>query len=220
MASDDPIKERQDAVFNEALSAFLDGESERDEVRFLIRRLEVDRGARAALERFALIGACLRGELSAGVRPSIADRVAATLAAEERARVGRLSRWWRWPAGLAIAATVAGIALLAGGPAPPLGEESRAAGLAAVPAQPSPVQRPERAILPTSPALLPDVRTVSWVVPERRPPGHWPLVAEPPAYLRLLRVESPPLLSVQEAAGVGRLRPASAESPVTAPPQR
>ncbi len=219
MASDVHMSKDADSGLAEELSAFHDGEIDRDKARFLIRRLINDREARARLERFALIGACLRGEGVTGARPSLADRVAAALDAEgHAARRGRLGRWWRWPAGLAVAAAVAGVALLAGSPVPT--DAPAIGGMAAVQPSPSATPRSERVPFPVGPAPLPELRTVSWIAPERRVQRDWPLVAEPPAYLRLLRGEQ---ASAQPGHGVATMRASRtlpAESSVESPPRR
>lgn len=65
------------------LSALFDGELPADQATLAIRRAVKDPSLRAHWERYALIGACLRNEpLPLPGRASVADRVAARLAAE------------------------------------------------------------------------------------------------------------------------------------------
>ncbi|MDW8479660.1 MAG: sigma-E factor negative regulatory protein [Xanthomonadales bacterium] len=131
---------------DEQLSAFLDGEIDREAARFLIRRLERDPAARARLGRLAMIGACLRGETRGRPDTRLAARVAELIARECRPPARRRA-WWSWPVGAALAAGVAGAVLLAG--APPVSERgtgSPAAGVVAGTADVAPGEQPaERA---------------------------------------------------------------------------
>lgn len=218
MANEQSMSERRDADFAAALSAFLDGEIDRSTARFVIRRLENDREARAKLERMSLIGACLRGEFAARSRPSLPDRVAAALASEDLARRRRFGGQWRWPVGLSAAVAVTALTLLAGGPATM--EPSPTAGLAVTQAALSGGLRPERPQPIAAPAPFADVRTVRWTLSESRPQSGWPLVAEPPPYLRLLGSGSPALAPGQVAVPVALSRPRPPESPVEPAPRR
>jgi hypothetical protein len=66
------------------LSALFDGELPSQQAELVIRRALRDSAMREHWQRYALIGACLRGEPLAGAidRKSVAERVAARLAAE------------------------------------------------------------------------------------------------------------------------------------------
>jgi negative regulator of sigma E activity len=66
------------------LSALFDGELPSQQAEWVIRRALKDSAMRERWQRYALIGACLRGEPLAGTndRKSVAERVAARLAAE------------------------------------------------------------------------------------------------------------------------------------------
>jgi negative regulator of sigma E activity len=66
------------------LSALFDGELPAQQAEMVIRRAVKDSAMREHWQRYALIGACLRGEPLAGVdrREGLADRVRARLAAE------------------------------------------------------------------------------------------------------------------------------------------
>lgn len=125
---------------NEQLSALLDGELPPTEAELLLRRLERDGTLRATLARYTLAGDALRvGTLEAGRAPEVAASAgfaarisAAVLADEQRqatvratqaaparpaasvaaqARRTRL-RWLRPLGGMAVAATVAGVAVM------------------------------------------------------------------------------------------------------------
>jgi sigma-E factor negative regulatory protein RseA len=98
------------------LSAFLDGELPRPEVELLLRRLAGNDELQIALSRYVVIGECLRNAPARSVTRSFAARVRAAVAAEgSRTGVDRLrslGRWLRPIGGLAIAATVATVAIL------------------------------------------------------------------------------------------------------------
>jgi negative regulator of sigma E activity len=71
------------------LSALFDGELPPQQAGMVIRRALRDPGMRTSWERYALIGACLRGD-PVGGRISVADRVQAKLAAERDLNVAIL----------------------------------------------------------------------------------------------------------------------------------
>jgi sigma-E factor negative regulatory protein RseA len=93
------------------LSAMFDGELPAAECELLSRRLARDEQLRATWSRYAVIGAVLRAEPLAQVRPDFARRVSAALAgAPASAGVRRALRGA--VLGSVIAAGVAGVALL------------------------------------------------------------------------------------------------------------
>lgn len=98
------------------LSAFLDGELPRPEVELLLRRLAGNDELQIALSRYVVIGECLRNAPGRSVTRSFAARVRAAVAAEGSRkgvdRVRSLGRWLRPVGGLAIAASVATVAIL------------------------------------------------------------------------------------------------------------
>lgn len=118
----------------ESLSAWVDGELGREESRFLARRLEADADLRALVSRYALVGACLRGERVAPVGEDFTARVAARIDAETAPSVRR--RYSRPLAGGAIAAGVAALALLATGPVRDAGPGPEPIAETAAPAMP------------------------------------------------------------------------------------
>jgi negative regulator of sigma E activity len=71
------------------LSALFDGELPPQQAKMVTRRVLRDAGLRQSWERYALIGACLRGDpVSAG--HSVAERVQASLASERELNVSSL----------------------------------------------------------------------------------------------------------------------------------
>lgn len=110
------------ARMKEKISALLDAEATGAERKEVLAALAVKRDLRRIWERYHLVGAVLRNEVSATVTPHFADRVAARIAQEA------IVISPRWPmhsvakgaVGLALAASVAAIAVfgLDLGPAP------------------------------------------------------------------------------------------------------
>jgi anti-sigma factor RsiW len=95
------------------LSAMFDGELPAAECELLSRRLARDERLRASWSRYAVIGAALRAEPLAQVRPDFARRVAAVLDGAPAAVRGGRARTLRTAAlGGAVAAGVASVAIL------------------------------------------------------------------------------------------------------------
>jgi len=95
------------------LSAMFDGELPAAECELLSRRLARDERLRASWSRYAVIGAALRAEPLAQVRPDFARRVAAALDGAPEGVRGRRVRTLRTAAlGGAVAAGVASVAIL------------------------------------------------------------------------------------------------------------
>jgi sigma-E factor negative regulatory protein RseA len=92
------------------LSAMFDGELPAAECELLSRRLARDEQLRATWSRYAVIGAVLRAEPLAQVRPDFARRVSAALAGAPAAGVRRTLRGAAL--GSVIAAGVAGAAIM------------------------------------------------------------------------------------------------------------
>ncbi len=96
---------------HEQLSALMDGELERDQTRFLLKRLGSDAELPLRWARYHVTRQTLRGHelvLSAG----FAEAVMAQLDQEPALRVRTSHAWLRWGAGGAIAASVAVAALV------------------------------------------------------------------------------------------------------------
>jgi sigma-E factor negative regulatory protein RseA len=105
----------------EHLSALLDGELPPEQTDFLLKRVQRDAELRGTLQRYQLVGDTLRGE-RVQARPDFMLRVSAAIAAEPplpapevRRTSGRgaaARRWLKPVAGLAVAATVASVAVV------------------------------------------------------------------------------------------------------------
>lgn len=102
----------------EGLSALLDGEIHDDEIEVVLDRLRQDETMAATLARYSLIGHGLRGEAvhrqALDIHTAVSRRLQAEppiLAAPRPAEVLTHPRWWRPAAGLAIAASVAALAV-------------------------------------------------------------------------------------------------------------
>jgi sigma-E factor negative regulatory protein RseA len=112
----------------EILSAGMDGELSREEMRFLLRRVEADASMAGAWSRYHAVRDRLRGEADASVSPDFARRVMAAIDAESVVvSAAPRRRWLHWSAGGAIAASVAVAALMLSQPA---GRHSTAADVA------------------------------------------------------------------------------------------
>lgn len=116
---------------NERVSQLLDGELDEMERHRVLRELDGNGELRGAWERYHVIRAALRKELSSAGHCRIADRVAAHLhgeSAQESASVpaggprrapSRVSQAARWIGGFAIAASVATVAIFNWAPVAP-----------------------------------------------------------------------------------------------------
>jgi sigma-E factor negative regulatory protein RseA len=100
----------------EQVSAFLDGELPSTETELLLKRLTRDGELRESFGRYALIGESLRGAGSHILTRGFASRVNVAIDGEPiqpaRQQV-RGARWWRPLAGVAVAAGVATVAIVA-----------------------------------------------------------------------------------------------------------
>ena len=106
-----------DAI-DERLSAFLDGELHEREHDALLQRLQHDRALQARWERFQIISDAMRNNLPAMLCTELRGRVSEALADEPnyllpKRRGLRLRSLAKQAAGLAIAATIAGVAIVA-----------------------------------------------------------------------------------------------------------
>lgn len=133
----------------EHLSAGIDGELSREELRFLLRRFEHDADLQAAWTRYHLARDGLRRELPAMASSGFASRVEQAIAREARGKSGgRAPHWLRWSAGGAIAASVAVAALMIARPveddhiAPGLAQARTSAQIAPASAPTAPVAVP------------------------------------------------------------------------------
>jgi len=102
----------------EQVSAFLDGELPNTETELLLKRLTRDGELRESFGRYALIGEALRGGGSPILTRGFASRVNHAIDGEPpqtavHAQQARGPRWWRPLAGVAVAAGVATVAIVA-----------------------------------------------------------------------------------------------------------
>jgi sigma-E factor negative regulatory protein RseA len=104
----------------EHLSSLMDGELSREAGSFLTRRLFSDDGMCETWERYHLIRDCIRQPGSKRVVTGLSTRLSASLDAEEVPRVSawRNNRWLKPVSGLAIAASVALMAIVVTAPQP------------------------------------------------------------------------------------------------------
>jgi len=167
----------------EQVSAFLDGELPNSETELLLKRLTRDGELRESFGRFALIGEAIRGTSGALLTRGFAGRVNIAIDGEAVPAHGHgmragAPRWWRPFAGVAVAAGVAAIAIVAlqqRAVAPPL---QRAATLTAQNIAPAPgaaAQPPREAISytvpaasPTAPAAMAPARLTNYVLAHSR----------------------------------------------------
>jgi len=99
----------------EQISALLDGEGNDLERERALRALGTDPALRGAWERYHLASAAIRRELEVMVSPGLADRLQERLQHEAHENTARRSlspRVLKFTAGLAIAASVATVAIL------------------------------------------------------------------------------------------------------------
>lgn len=97
----------------EQLSALADDELDAAEARLLLARIEREPALREAWSRYHLAGEAMRGNLSRFHFPELAGRVMSALEREPApAAPRRMPRWLKPAAGLAVAATVATVAVL------------------------------------------------------------------------------------------------------------
>lgn len=98
----------------EQLSALADDELSEVERPLLLGRLQRDRQLRACLGRYHLIGEVMRGGDVPAATLGVADRVQQALTGDAplHAAHARRAAWWKPVAGLAVAASVALVAVL------------------------------------------------------------------------------------------------------------
>jgi sigma-E factor negative regulatory protein RseA len=100
------------------LSTFIDGELPKHEIELLFKRLDGNAELRATLARYTLIGESLRTRSAEGPSRTFADRVSAAVlesgplaAGSARTASAQQWRWLKPVAGVAVAATVAAVAI-------------------------------------------------------------------------------------------------------------
>jgi sigma-E factor negative regulatory protein RseA len=100
----------------EDLSAGVDGQLSKEELRFLLRRLDHDASLQQAWARYHVARDGLRRELPTLASADFAERVMLAIEQQAMPSVTRRGHWLRWSAGGAIAASVAAAALMVGQP--------------------------------------------------------------------------------------------------------
>ncbi|HEY1588085.1 MAG TPA: sigma-E factor negative regulatory protein, partial [Rhodanobacter sp.] len=98
----------------EDLSAGIDGELSKEQLRFLLRRIVHDASLQQTWARYSLARDGLSRQLPTLASPGFADRVMLAIEQESMPAVTsrRQHHWLRWSAGGAIAASVAAAALM------------------------------------------------------------------------------------------------------------
>lgn len=102
----------------ENLSSFMDGEVEKSAGSFLVRRLASDSSLRATWDRYHMIRDCLRQQDTQLVRTDLCSRVRQAIELEDQQQpvAARHLAWLKPIAGMAIAASVAMVAVFTVGP--------------------------------------------------------------------------------------------------------
>jgi len=115
----------------ENLSSFMDGEMEKSAGSFLVRRLATDNALRATWDRYHMIRDCLRQQDAQLVRVDLCTRVRQAIELEDQQQpvASRHLAWMKPLAGVAIAASVAIIAVFSVKPGqqeglPPIPQEA------------------------------------------------------------------------------------------------
>lgn len=139
----------------EQLSAFMDGELGRDEMRFVLKRAESDRGLVGRWTRYHVARQALRRQEIVALRADFSSTLMARLDAED-APLRERNTWLRWGSGGAIAAAVAVTALMVTKPAtePELVPVAATAPAPAPRVNPSVVTTAPSQVASTSPALM------------------------------------------------------------------
>lgn len=164
-------------LLNEQLSALIDGELPAEETALLLKRLGREAGLRERLARYRVCGETLRGA-RVQARSDFSLKVCALLAEEpahaggSKGRARPAHRYLRPVAGLAVAAAVAGAAILilgrpgglAGRPAELTAQAAPAVPVEVVSATPSPVRHPT----PTAAFAALGTEPPSYVTPAAR----------------------------------------------------
>ena len=101
----------------ENLSAGIDGELSKEELRFLVRRLDHDASLQRVWARYHIARDGLRRQLPSFASPEFASRVMLAIEQESMPATTGRRHWLRWSAGGAIAASVAAAALMIAQPA-------------------------------------------------------------------------------------------------------
>ena len=136
-------------ALREQLSALMDGELPKDQMRFLLRGLDADAELAQRWSRYQLASAVIRRQaVFVPVDAGFAERVMQAVSRQSPGS-GYGLRILRWAGGGAVAAAVAVIALV--GTRPSLQVPAPATSVASVPALPA--QRPSNVFMPIAPSF-------------------------------------------------------------------
>ena len=137
----------------DSLSAGIDGELSKEQLRFLLRRLDHDATLQQTWVSYHIARDSLRHQLPPMASDGFSARVMSAIEQESRpASVGKRNHWLRWSTGGAIAASVAAAALMIGQPA---GETDRLTASTATSEQVRTVAERAPVATPTAPAAVP-----------------------------------------------------------------
>lgn len=138
----------------DSLSAGIDGELSKEQLRFLLRRLDHDDTMQQTWMRYHIARDSLRHQLPPMASGGFAARVMAAIDQESKPVLSsKRNHWLRWSTGGAIAASVAAAALMIGQPA---GETERVtASTAMTQQQIRTVAAAPQITAPTAPAAVP-----------------------------------------------------------------
>lgn len=135
------------------LSAGIDGELSKEQLRFLLRRLDHDITLQQTWARYHLARDSLRRQLPPMASEGFSARVMCAIEQESRpALTGKRNHWLRWSTGGAIAASVAAAALMI---AQPAGDSERVTAATARTEQARTVASTAPATAPIAPAAVP-----------------------------------------------------------------
>ena len=137
----------------DSLSAGIDGELSKEQLRFLLRRLDHDVTLQKTWARYHIARDSLRRQLPPMASDGFASRVMSAIEQESMpAQVGKRNHWLRWSTGGAIAASVAAAALMIG---QPVGDTGRVTATTAPTEQVRTVASATPVAAPTAPAAVP-----------------------------------------------------------------
>jgi sigma-E factor negative regulatory protein RseA len=137
----------------DSLSAGIDGELSKEQLRFLLRRLDHDDVLQQTWLRYHFARDSLRRQLPPMASGGFAARVMLAIDQESKpVLVGKRNHWLRWSTGGAIAASVAAAALMIG---QPVGETERVTASTATTQQTRTVTATTQVATPTAPAAVP-----------------------------------------------------------------
>ena len=138
----------------DSLSAGIDGELSKEQLRFLLRRLDHDATLQQTWARYHIARDSLRHQLPPMASAGFSERVMSAIEQESKpASAGKRNHWLRWSTGGAIAASVAAAALMIGQPA---GDAERVTASAATSQQSGQVLASTTQVAaPTAPAAVP-----------------------------------------------------------------